>query len=69
MVRVVPRASRNLLKEEGNILKVYLTKPAQDGMANAQLIKLLSEHLGVAKSKVRIVQGGKSRNKIIEIDD
>jgi uncharacterized protein YggU (UPF0235/DUF167 family) len=39
-VRVIPRASRNLIKEENGVFKVYLTKPAQDNQANSQLICL-----------------------------
>lgn len=67
-VRVSPKASRNLVKEEGGVLKVYLTKPAEDGLANEQLIQIVAEHLKVKKYQVRIVNGLKSRNKTIEID-
>jgi len=66
-VKVVPRASRNLVKEEGSGFKVYLTKPAQDGLANEQLIGLLSSHLNIKKYKINIIKGGKSRNKLVEI--
>ena len=31
-LRVIPKASRNLVKVEGNLLKVYLTKPAREGL-------------------------------------
>jgi len=68
-IRVVPKASRNLVKEEKGSLKVYLTKPNQDGLANAQLIELLAEHLKVKKYQIRITRGHKSRDKIIEIDE
>lgn len=66
-VRVIPKASRNLVKEEGKGFKVYLTKPAQDGLANAQLIDLLSEHLKTKKYKIKIIKGHQSRNKLVEI--
>ncbi|MDD2927999.1 MAG: DUF167 domain-containing protein [Candidatus Omnitrophica bacterium] len=66
-LRVIPKASRNLVKQEDNGFKVYLTKPAQDGLANEQLIELLSEYLKTKKYKVRIIQGHKSRNKLVEI--
>jgi uncharacterized protein len=68
-VRVAPKASRNLVKKEKDRLKVYLTKPAQDGLANAQLIDLLAEHLKVKKYRINIVKGDKSRDKLIEVDD
>ena len=66
-IRVIPKASRNLVKEEDGRLKVYLTSPAQDGKANAQLIELLSKQLKVKKYQVRIIRGEKSRDKQVEI--
>ncbi len=67
-VRVNPRASRNHVERLGNKLKVYLTKPACEGLANKQLIDLLSEHLKVKKYRIRIKSGEKSRDKLVEID-
>lgn len=67
-VRVIPRSSRNHILQEGDNLKVYLTRPAQEGMANAQLIELLSGHFKVKKYQVRIKSGKTSRNKLVEID-
>ena len=66
-VRVIPKASRNLVKEDAGGYKVYLTKPAQDGLANSQLIGLLSEHLKIRKYRIKIIKGDKSRNKLVEI--
>jgi hypothetical protein len=66
-VRVIPKASRNLVKEDGEGYKVYLTKPAQEGQANNQLISLLSEHLKIKKYQIKILKGDKSRNKLVEI--
>lgn len=68
-VKVVPRASRSLVKEENGSLKVYLTKPAVDGLANKQLVELLSEHLKVKKYRLEIVSGEKSRNKVIKVNE
>ncbi len=66
-IRVVPKASRALVKDEGQGLKVYLTKPPQDNQANMQLVEILAKHFGVKKSAVNILQGEKSRNKVAEI--
>ena len=66
-LRVVPKASRNLVKVEGSLLKVYLTKPASEGLANEQLLKLLAKHFKVKKYCLRIIQGQKSRNKVVEL--
>lgn len=67
-VRVNPGASRNHVERKGNKLKVYLTKPACEGMANKQLIDLLSAHLKIKKYQIRIKAGARSRDKLVEID-
>ncbi|MFA6357768.1 MAG: DUF167 domain-containing protein [Candidatus Omnitrophota bacterium] len=68
-VRVSPGASRNKILEDGNNLKVYLTKPAVGGLANQQLIELLSRYFKIKKYQIEIKSGEKSRNKLIQIDD
>jgi uncharacterized protein len=67
-VRVSPRASRNRIEQVRDTLKVYVTKPASDGLANSQLIDLLSGHFKVKKYQVRIKSGIKSRDKLVEIN-
>lgn len=66
-VRVSPKASRNKVVEEAGKFKVYLTRPAQDGAANGQLVELLAEHMKLKKYQLRIVKGLKSREKLVEI--
>lgn len=67
-VRVSPKASRNLIKEDGGRLRAYVTKPSRDGLANEQLIELLAEYFHLRKMQVKIIKGHKSRDKLIEID-
>ncbi len=66
-VRVIPRAGRNEIKEDGEKLRVYLTAPAEDGRANQALVKVLAEHFGVKKSMITIIKGLRSRQKAIKI--
>jgi uncharacterized protein YggU (UPF0235/DUF167 family) len=47
-------------------LRVYLREKPHDGEANAALMKLLSDHLNVPKTSIKIVAGQKSHVKIIE---
>ena len=42
-------------------------EPAQNGQANEAAINLLSEHLGIPKSKLKLVRGVSSRHKLIEV--
>jgi uncharacterized protein YggU (UPF0235/DUF167 family) len=64
----MPKSSRNFVKDEEGCLKVYVSKPAQDGLANEQLIEVLAKHLGVKKYQIKIIKGHRARNKIIEVN-
>ena len=45
-----------------------MTSPPIDGAANKTCVKFLAKWLGVSPSRVRIVTGLSSKNKIIEIN-
>ena len=68
-VKVITNAKQNKIVDlgDGNF-KIYLTCIAEKGRANEKLVELLSEYFDVSKSKVNIISGEKSHNKIIEID-
>lgn len=67
-VRVAPRASRQgVLGVHAGALKVGLHAAPVDGAANAALVELLAQALGVARADVRIVRGERSRQKTIEV--
>ena len=42
--------------------------PAVDGAANAALVNLLADTLGVARRDIRIVAGAASRQKLVVVD-
>lgn len=67
-VSVQPKSSRAFVTLGHNVLKVHLTRPAQDGEANAQLLTLLAAHFKVKKYQISIVRGMKSRRKLIRVD-
>ena len=52
-----------------NRYRVALREPAREGMANEALREVLAEHFGITRSRVRLVRGGKSRIKLVEITD
>lgn len=73
-VRVTPKASTNRIKAErmpdGSLrIRVYVTTVAEDGKANAMVLKLLAKALGVAKSALSITHGLMSQDKIIKINE
>ena len=64
LVQVQPRASRSrVVGEHGGYLKVQLAAPPVDGAANAALLELLAELLGVPRRQVALVSGETSRRK------
>jgi hypothetical protein len=67
-IRVIPGASKNMIKEDDGIMRIYLTTAPVDGKANQALVKFLAKHYNVSKSSIGIIKGEKSRNKIIKID-
>lgn len=68
-IRVIPNASRNeVIVEDGGKLKVRVTAKATEGKANKAVIEVLADYFGVKKSKVTLLQGEKSRDKILEMD-
>ncbi len=68
-VHVQPRASRNeICGIQGEELKLRLTAPPVDDAANRLCREFLAERLGVAKSRVTITSGTKSRHKTVRIE-
>jgi len=67
-VRVTPRASRNAVLAEGGEIRVYVTVVPEDGKANAAVQKLLAKALGVAKSRLVLIRGASSRDKLFRLD-
>lgn len=67
-VHVQPRASRNEVSGvRGEELRVRLTAPPVDDAANRLCVEFLAKLLGVAKSRLTIIAGEKSRHKTIKV--
>jgi hypothetical protein len=68
-VRVIPKSSQKMVQSElDGSLKVKLTAAPEKGKANKQLVAVLAEHYKVSKSKIVIVKGAASKNKIVEVE-
>lgn len=69
-VHLQPRASKNeIVGLHGGALKVRVTAPPVDGLANEALIDFLSRELDVSRRNVCIVSGFSSRTKVIEVSE
>lgn len=67
-VYVTPRAGKDEISGwRGHELALRVTVPPEGGKANEAVCRLLAEGLGVPKTTVRIVGGGASRHKMVQI--
>lgn len=67
-VHVKPGSARGPLVEEADDhFVVHVKEKAIDGKANQGVIKAMSEHLGIAPSRLIVVGGAAARIKRIEI--
>ncbi len=67
-VRVTPKASRNRITYEDSNIRVYVTTVPEGGKATKEVAKLLAKALGVPKSRLILIRGATSRDKVFRID-
>jgi uncharacterized protein (TIGR00251 family) len=68
-VRVQPRARREeLAGERDGALLVRVTAPPVDGRANDAVRRLIARRLRVAPSRVSVVRGASTRDKLLEVE-
>ena len=49
-------------------LIVAVNVPPIEGRANERVIELLSDHLGVPKSRIHLIRGEKSKQKVFRVE-
>jgi uncharacterized protein len=68
-VRLQPRAARTeIAGERAGAILVRVTEPPVEGRANAALEKLIAKRAGVAKGRVTIARGHRSRDKVVRVE-
>jgi len=69
-VKIVPGSSKNkIIGVYNDALKITITAPPVEGKANKKCITYLAKYFDVAKSKIEIISGKNSKNKLIKIYD
>ena len=69
-VRVQPRAPRDeIVGRRNGRLVIRVTAPPVDDRANVAVCRLIAKQAGVPRSSVRVVSGGRSRDKVVEVGD
>jgi uncharacterized protein len=68
-IRVQPRAKRDeVVGERAGAVVIRLAAPPVDGKANAALIAFIAKAANVPRSRVHIVRGQTSRDKVVRVD-
>jgi len=68
-VRLRPRGSREeLAGMRDGVLQAKVTAAPVDGKANRALCKLIAKRVGVPPSRVSVVRGEKSRDKVVRVE-
>jgi len=68
-VRVQPKSSRNQVDGfQDGALRVRVTAAPTEGQANAAVIAIIAKTLGVSKSRLEIIRGYSSRDKVVSVD-
>ncbi|MFA6272942.1 MAG: DUF167 domain-containing protein [Candidatus Paceibacterota bacterium] len=68
LVKVKPKTRiGKVAKKADGSFEVWVKEPPVEGRANEAVVKALAEFFGVSKSAVRIIKGGKSKQKIVEV--
>ena len=67
-VHVTPNAREARVTEIGEAsFEVRVDEKATGGRANKRLVEILSQHFKVSKSRISVVRGAKSRDKVVEV--
>lgn len=68
-IRLQPRARRDaLLDERDGVLRVSVVAPPVDDRANDALCRLIARRVEVAPSRVTVIRGRRSREKVVRVD-
>jgi uncharacterized protein (TIGR00251 family) len=68
-VRLQPRARRaEVVGERAGAIMIRVTAPPVDGKANAALCAFVAERAGVPRSRVQVVRGTRSRDKVVRVE-
>jgi len=68
-VKVKPGSKKDEIKKiHGDFYEVRVVAVPEKGKANKRVIELLAKHFKTAKSRVKLIKGKNSKEKIFEID-
>lgn len=67
-VKVTPGAREEAVTLTDNAVLVKVRAPADKGAANAAVLQVVARALGLAPSRVSLLRGGTSRQKLLKVE-
>jgi len=69
-IRVRPNSKESRIEETGpNQLLIKVKAPPRENRANLEVMEILSKYFQVPRSRISILSGLKSKQKMVEIED
>ncbi len=66
-IKLHPNSKKNdVVMRAGDSFEVFVKAKPVEGKANEALLELLGDFLGIPRSRLRLIRGATSRNKIVE---
>ena len=67
-IRVFPKAKEEkIIKKEKDSFEVFVREKPERGLANQRVKEILAFYFNLPENKIKLIKGGKSKNKIFEI--
>jgi len=67
-VKVFPQAGKEeIFKKSEDSFEIWVKEKPIQGQANRAVISVLVKYLNIDRTEIRLIKGGKTRNKIFEI--
>lgn len=67
-IRVKPNSKKDSVRRiDVAHFEIQTKSPPREGKANAAAVTALAHHLGIPKSRIKILAGAKSKQKVFEI--
>ncbi len=69
IIRVKPNSSQEKIEKTENGYLIFVKEPPVDNRANQAVIKVLANYFKIPKSRISILSGLKSKQKVIEVKE
>ncbi len=67
-VKAFPESKKPFIEEtDHQVLRIFIREPAQNNQANKAVLNAVAEHYTIPRTKLKIISGHRSLNKMIQI--